>query len=152
AERSGPADEGALRPDPGAIVGDAGLARPRRWWDRIARRIRMAWPAEEVGRRLRSEEALHAMAEDLSAARTELAVEAALLRLVRRLVPAGRVELVRTHDEFLGAADEEEGEPSGPRPRLGPGWTRRRGETMAEIPIRCGAIDHGCLRVLSPAQ
>lgn len=101
---------------------------------------------------MRFEEALHAMAEDLGTAATEAAVESALLRLARRLVPAGRVELVRGHDEFLDAPEDEGAARTGSRPRLGPGWTRRRGDALAEIPLRCGSIDHGCLRVLSPAH
>jgi diguanylate cyclase (GGDEF)-like protein len=91
------------------------------------------------------------MVEDLAAAGTEADVEWALLRLARRLVPGGRVELVRSHEEFLDPQDEEEAG-TGPRPRLGPGWTRRHGDALAEVALRCGTIEHGYLRLLRPAQ
>ncbi len=146
--------DGANRPVPGPFEAGSGRAWPKRWWASIARLPLTAWSACAWGGRSRFEfeEALHAMAEDLKRARTEAAVESALLRLVGRLVPAGQVELLRAPEEFGDETEDQEAAGPRPRPRLGPGWIQRHGDTVVEIPLRCGGSDHGRLRVKSPAQ
>jgi diguanylate cyclase (GGDEF)-like protein len=143
--------DGAIRPDRDPIEMGSGPARSQRWWEAIVQMPMAVWSAGGWRSRLQFEEALHAMAEELGTAATAAAVESALLELVRRLVPAGQVELVRSTEDLLVSPEEEGTSGTHPRPRLGPGWTRRRGEDVAEIPLRCGAVDHGSLRVLSHA-
>ena len=68
-------------------------------------------------------------------------VEAALLRIVRQMVPSSRVELVplaesQHHDETIGAGDAAE-----------PGSEGGARERILEIPLRCGASIYARLRI-----
>lgn len=90
------------------------------------------------------EQVLHPFVVDLATAARRADVEAALLQAVRRMAPATRVELIATS-----------GQAAGEGPVIGQGpeccWTRVDGQSVLEIPLQCGAVVRGRLRIYSRA-
>ena len=129
-EVSAPADE------PGARhVSLAGrLSRTARDW--LSRRLGRRWIDHA-----RFEALLHRFAALIDRTDDPADVEAALLRIVRQMVPSSRVELVplaesQHHDETIGAGDAAE-----------TGSVGGANERTLEIPLRCGASIYARLRI-----
>ena len=112
----------------GAAVAQAGLA---------------AWSRSFGRRAARFEEALHAFAADLAGSKDPKSIEAALIRFARRIVQAGRVELFRA----TGECAECDG---GPHAHPNAGDAGREEPDFEEFRVRCGAADHGFLRLYLP--
>lgn len=107
----------------------------------LARAGRAAW-ARSMGRRpVDFEGALHGFTAELSASKAPEAIEAALIHLAGRIAPDGRFELVRATGE------RSRGQGLGDFEDIGPG---REGLDFEEFRLRCGAADHGVLRIHHP--
>src|SRR5262245_21828653 len=83
----------------GPALTGSGVASFHRWWTPIARRALKGWFHFLDGGRARFEEELHAFAAGLTTAQNPDAVQASLLRLVRRIAPGSRVELIQAEDQ-----------------------------------------------------
>jgi diguanylate cyclase (GGDEF)-like protein len=92
---------------------------------------------------------MRAFAAILETAGDRAAWESVLLHQARRIAPTSQVELIRAGDESSHSAAEGPAGGERPRPHA---WSRRPSESVDEIPIRCGAADHGHLRFLSPER
>jgi diguanylate cyclase (GGDEF)-like protein len=128
-----------------------GVSRLRRLGAAVARAGRAAWSRTFDRQATRFEEVLHDFAAELAASREPASIEAALLRLARRIAASGRFELIRAAGEPAGRGDECGG-------RDGVAGAGRQGddgplpsESLEEIPLRCGYANHGLLRVHTPA-
>jgi diguanylate cyclase (GGDEF)-like protein len=99
----------------------------------------------------RFEEALHRFAAELEISGSPESIEAALLRLARRIAPWGRMELIRRTNQFAG---HEEGRDAldvatSPAPDRDGGPPAEGG--FEDFPLRCGTARHGILRLHGPA-
>jgi diguanylate cyclase (GGDEF)-like protein len=103
-----------------------------------ARALLGRFPAVPVG----FEQVLHSFVVVLETADDRAAVEAALLQAVRRLAPATQIELSSESGQTNVAG------PGGGE-QTGPSWRRRSGQSMLEIPLQCGDVVHGYLRICS---
>lgn len=132
--------DGAAMLRPGCEGGTVGSSASTSLWTgfrglgtAVVRAGAAAW-SRSFGRRPAGfEEALHGFAADLSASGGPEAIEEALLRLARRIAPEGRVERLRATDERPGGGGDDE--------------TTRGGSEFDEFRVRCGAADHGVLRL-----
>ncbi|MFI5456669.1 MAG: GGDEF domain-containing protein [Isosphaerales bacterium] len=97
------------------------------------------------------EDVLHHFAATIATVDDPAIVEAALLRLARKLAPACRIELVPGQAPAMDHEVEAEfggGEPNrGERPA--DRWTQPAGQAVLEVPLRCGASVCGRLRLRS---
>src|SRR5262249_20938865 len=75
-------------------------------------------------------------------------------RVARRSAPASRVEVVWASPDATKPSNDELAEDETSRRPEGflHGWSRRRGDAVLEIPIRCGAAAHGRLRLHGPSR
>jgi diguanylate cyclase (GGDEF)-like protein len=116
-------------------------------------RALVAWAREAINRFSRSaaifEQTIHDFSAFIETTENPLAVEAALLRQARQMVPAYRVELVTGGNAFTDCEasvrrdlPEPDGDESLSRPDGG-----RSGKSLLEVPLRCGSIVRGRLRV-----
>ena len=134
--------DGDGRPDgtSGGAAWKAGMDGVRRFGATVASAGRVAW-SRSFGRRAgRFEEALHGFAAELAASRTPEAIEAALVRLARRIAPGGRIELVRATGESRAWDD-------GPDAGVVAAEAGHGATSSDEFRIRCGAAAHGVLRL-----
>ncbi len=94
----------------------------------------------------RFEEALHRFAAEVGICGNPQDIEAALIRLARRIAPSNRIEVIRTTGRADGSSEwpGSSGSDSGPD-----GETVAEG-SLAEYPIRCGSETHGLLLLHSP--
>ena len=129
-------------------------SRLRRWWASAVRIRRVAWARCFGGGRVGFEESLHRFARELDGAERPGDIEAGLLRLTREMVPNRRITLVRMPTEvpdrtMCGSANNEAADRVGPRVHDRVKW---RGESIAEVPLRCGGAFYGRLQVLTTIQ
>ncbi len=146
ARPSGGEGEGSVESGGGPVAHERGL---RRWWSLALRISRGAWAEGFGGGRRRFEEALHQFARELDGVASPADIEAGLLSLTRSLVPDKRIALIRTPDEVAGPCPGSDGEGLSDRtghPVHDPG--RWRGESMTELPLRCGGVVHGRLQLI----
>jgi diguanylate cyclase (GGDEF)-like protein len=108
----------------------------RSWTRQLVTRL----PGVPVG----FEQLLHPLIAALETAVDRSAVEASLLATARKLAPTARIELVSAtaQADVEGSCGEE----------AAPLWRRRGGRSTVDIPLRCGAVVHGRLRVSSEAS
>ena len=141
AARTGPPCEGhSVEPE----ASEAGMSRLRRLGAAVARDGRAAWSWTFDRRFHRFEETLHSFAAELAATRDPDTIEAALLRLARRIATSARFELIRATGEPAGC-DARGGVASAGRDG------RRPDDHFEEIPLRCGYANHGVLRLCAAA-
>ena len=145
-DRDGSTDSGL-----GPLAEGSGL---RRWWASAVRIGRAAWAKPFGGGRVGFEESLHRFARELDGSRSPGDIEVRLLRLTREMVPSTQVTLIRMPNEVAeahhGAPASEEAAGLGDHPV--PIRGRWRGESMTEVPLRCGGAFHGRLQVLTSRQ
>jgi diguanylate cyclase (GGDEF)-like protein len=75
------------------------------------------------------------------------AIELALVRLAERIMPSGRVELIRATGEPACRRNWQVAFPRGTGVPRREDAGMRPGESLDEIPLRCGTANHGVLRV-----
>jgi diguanylate cyclase (GGDEF)-like protein len=130
----------------GPLNGRVGPTRLIRRWGRVVR----TWAKERftgLGRpTVQFEEILHEFAQTIEVAGNTRAVEAALMRQARRMVPACRLELITGL-----ALPDEQGRSVGTI-KCGPQkpWVFSHGEqgrSALEVPLRCGSACYGRLRI-----
>ena len=115
-----------------------------RQWVRTAQSWTRAFLERFIGVPVGFEQVLHPFVMVLQTADDRAAVETALLRAVRKLAPATRIELISES----GHADVEE---NGGGNQSATSWRQRPGQSPLEIPLRSGAVVHGRLRICSEA-
>jgi diguanylate cyclase (GGDEF)-like protein len=129
----------------------AGGSGNRRWWTLAVRMSRAAWTRGLGGDRTYFEETLLQFARDLEGAASPGDVEAVLLRLAREFLPDKRIELIRAADDVeagSNSAAEDHGLRPGREGRPIDARGKWRGESMTELPLRCGGAVHGRLRIV----
>ncbi len=140
ASPAGPQGEGRAV---GPVASGSGVSRLRRLGAAVARAGLAAWRRTLDRPAIRFEEALHGFAAELTATREPEAIDAAVLRLARRIAPGGHFELVHAMGEPAGRGAAVSGREVGEGPRPD--------GLLGEIPLRCGYAHHGVLRVHDPA-
>jgi diguanylate cyclase (GGDEF)-like protein len=150
--------EHAVRPNSAPMVSAHGPSPPlptaARFLGRWNQAVR-SWAAERIKRfgdgGARFEDLIHELSAIIATTDDPVAVEAALLRQARRLVPAFRIELLTGGDSGIDqgvqlAADCAECGSTNSSSCPGAAQSVR---SVLEVPLRCGAIVRGRLRIRS---
>jgi diguanylate cyclase (GGDEF)-like protein len=147
-KQSGQQDESRAvndQPVRGVSSGTAETSPRRRAWstgfwrvvrDRLTARLRRSGPV-----RVEFEEMIHEFAALIDQADDPVTVEGELLRVVRRMAPSSRIELVGEPE--VDPRDDPEALSHG----APPGRAREPRQTTLEIPLRCGSSICGRLRI-----
>jgi len=115
-----------------------------RQWSRTAQMWARAFRERFAGVPVGFEQVLHQFVVVLETAHDRADVEAALLQAVRKMAPATRIELIP-------ASGQADGEGQGGGEGPGHLWRRRGGQSVLEVPLQCGAVVRGRLRICSEA-
>jgi diguanylate cyclase (GGDEF)-like protein len=152
ASRTGTPCEGQPADRPGPPSSRAGSIGLGRLGAAVVRAGLRAWASCFGRREGRFEEVLHDYAAELGISRDPGAIEAALVRMARRIAPSGRIELMRATGELAPCegAHGDRGR-AGEAGRQGHGGMRPAAP-VEEFPVRCGVTHHGVLRLHTPAS
>ena len=145
-DREGLSDSGRV-----PVAEGSGLGH---WWATAIRISRTAWAKPFGGGRIGFEQALHRFAREIDGSRSPDDIDAGLLRLAQELVPNARIAVIRPTNKVAEPTTSTPTTQEVAARVVDPVHVRGRwrGESMAEVPMRCSGAFHGRLQVLSLRQ